>query len=444
LQRSDFTDGENGCFRFLVNGTEIMCKGTNWVPLDAFHSRDKARYAEALALVKDIGCNIVRCWGGNVYEADEFFDFCDRNGIMVWQDFAMGCRWYPQDDAFAATISKEVESVVRRLRNHPSLILWAGDNEIDIMAADTRNPEENRLTRRVIPAVVAANDSTRPYLPSSPYMSPAVYESRGKLEMPENHIWGPRDYFKSEYYRNQKAHFVSETGYHGCPAPESIKKFIEPEYIWPYNNKNPQWILHSSDQEGNEARTLLMANQIKVLFGEIPDNLDDFAAASQISQAEAKKYFIERMRTGRPQKTGIIWWNLLDGWPQMSDAIVDYYFTRKKAYDYVKRTQAPFAVLAADSGDGLDIFACNDTLAEKQGVLEIFDAESDDLLGRYEFTAGINAASLITHIAVDIATPKMLIFKWSVNGEQGFGHHLCFAPPISYKWYKALMEKHGL
>lgn len=443
LQRTDYTDGVNGCFRFLINGTEIMCKGSNWVPLDAFHCRDKERYAKALDMVRDIGCNILRCWGGNVYEADEFFDFCDRNGIMVWQDFAMACRWYPQDDAFAKVMENEVKSVVRRLRNHPSIILWAGDNENDIMAANDRNPEENRLTRSVIPAVVAANDGTRPYLASSPYMSPAVYKDRS-LIMPEDHIWGPRDYFKSDYYRNQKAHFISETGYHGCPAPESIRKFIEPEYVWPYNNHNPQWILHSSDQMGNEARTLLMANQIKVLFGDIPDNLEDFAAASQISQAEAKKYFIERMRTGRPHKTGIIWWNLLDGWPQMSDAVVDYYFTRKKAYDYIKRTQAPFAVLAADTESGVDIFACNDTLKVNRGKLKVLDAETDEVLLTADFEAGENATTKIASLAVNKNKPSMLIFKWESENGNGFCHHLCFAPPISLEWYRALMKKHNL
>ncbi len=442
LERSDYTDGKDGYFRFLINGTEIMCKGSNWVPLDAFHSRDKERYAEALALVKDIGCNILRCWGGNVYEEEEFFDFCDRNGIMVWQDFAMACRWYSQNAEFAGKIAAEVQSVVRRFRNHPSIILWAGDNEVDIMAAASRNPEENKLTREVIPAVVAANDGTRPYLPSSPYMSPAVYESKGKLVSPEDHIWGPRDYFKSDYYRNSKAHFVSETGYHGCPSLESIKKFIDAEYVWPYT-KNPQWILHSSDQEGNEARTLLMANQVKVLFGEIPEKPEEFVTASQISQAEAKKFFIERIRTGRPNKTGIIWWNLLDGWPQMSDAIVDYYFCKKKAYDYVKRAQAPFAILGYDTEDTLDIFACNDTLKDTEGTLEIIDAETDEVIERLQFRAALNATTKLTTLSIG-KKPRMLLFKWKTAEGEGFGHHLCFAPPISLEWYKNLAEKLGL
>ena len=118
LDRTDMTDGANGRFRFLVNGVEILCKGSNWVPLDAFHSRDKARYPEALALVKDIGCNILRCWGGNVYEDHEFYDFCDANGVMIWQDFSMACGHYPQNEEFCGLFFP-IRNAVKRTKNRP-------------------------------------------------------------------------------------------------------------------------------------------------------------------------------------------------------------------------------------------------------------------------------------------------------------------------------------
>ena len=121
-----------GRFNFIVNNKKIMVVGTNWVPMDVYHSRDKSRYKAALEMVEDLGCNIVRCWGGNVYEDHEFFDFCDEHGIMVWQDFAMGCTFYPQRGDFQQMIEREVTSVILKLRNHPSLVLWAGNNEDDI------------------------------------------------------------------------------------------------------------------------------------------------------------------------------------------------------------------------------------------------------------------------------------------------------------------------
>ncbi|MBQ4051418.1 MAG: hypothetical protein IJD13_07285, partial [Oscillospiraceae bacterium] len=202
LQRTDVTDGENGYFRFLVNGVEIMCKGSNWVPLDAFHSRDASRYAEALAMAKDLGCNILRCWGGNVYEDHAFFDFCDENGIMIWQDFAMACYTYPQRESFYEKIREEAASVVREYRHHPSIILWSGDNEVDyayMTGRDTR-PSMNRVTREVLPEAVRVNDIGRPYLTGSPYVDDRLAEQKG-ITASEAHLWGARDYYKADFYK---------------------------------------------------------------------------------------------------------------------------------------------------------------------------------------------------------------------------------------------------
>ena len=127
LDRTDVTiiteEGRKGEFCFLVNGKIVFVLGTNWVPLDAFHSNDSNRLPEALALLDDIGCNMVRCWGGNVYEDHEFFDFCDKNGILVWQDFAMGCATYPQNREFLEKMREETEFIVKKLRGHTSIAI---------------------------------------------------------------------------------------------------------------------------------------------------------------------------------------------------------------------------------------------------------------------------------------------------------------------------------
>lgn len=444
LDRTDTTDGENGQFRFLINGVEIMCKGSNWVPMDAFHSRDAQRYAKALELAKDIGCNILRCWGGNVYEDHEFFDFCDRNGIMVWQDFAMACRIYPETESFKKQLYDEAVKVIRKLRNHPSIILWSGDNEVDQVISGFNDPNKNTLTREVLPKAVRLNDIGRPYLASSPYMSTEAYNKRHLRICPEDHLWGPRDYFKSDYYKNSKAHFVSETGYFGCPSLDSIKKFITPENVWPYKN-NAEWILHSSDQNGNDNRVQQIEKQIKQFFGEVPQAPEDYVIASQISQAEAKKYFIERIRTDRPKKTGIIWWNLLDGWPQMSDAVVDYYYNKKIAYNYIKRSQAPFIIAAGElSNWSLPIYACNDTLEEKSCTVIIKDAETDEVLTEKSFEIGANRTEAIDFLPIYYSDHKLLIMEWDVNGEKGFNHYLCGLLPFNLERYKQLMNKCGL
>lgn len=441
LDRTDVTDGINGRFRFLVNGVEILAKGSNWVPMDVFHSRDAQRYAAALALVKDIGCNILRCWGGNVYEDHAFFDFCDRNGIMVWQDFSMACQNYPQDDRFKRIITEEATAVIRKLRNHPCIILWAGDNEIDVLNQDYGvDPNKNKITREWLPHVVEQNDPYRPFLASSPYIGPEAVNGKS----PEDHLWGPRDYFKSDYYRNDKAHFISETGYHGCPSLESIKKFITPERVWPYKD-NPEWILHSSDQGGWDGRVMLMHDQVAQLFGDIPTDPERYVLASQISQAEAKKYFIERTRVGRPVKSGIIWWNLLDGWPQMSDAVVDYYYDKKLAYHYIKRSQAPFAMMAGElSHWKLPIYACNDTLSERSGHFCVKDAATEELLCEGDFSIGANCSKAVAQLPIYYSDKRVLIIEWCVNGENGYNHYQCGYPPFSLEEYTALIEKYKL
>lgn len=445
LERTDSTDGKNGQFRFVINGIEIMCKGSNWVPLDAFHCRDAGRYEQALALVKDIGCNILRCWGGNVYEDHAFFDFCDRNGIMVWQDFAMACANYPQTEEFKKQITEEVRSVVRKLRNHPSLVLWAGDNEVDtVLNSWNVAPSTNRITREWIPQVIDLNDTGRPYLPSSPYVPDEVFLKKAINRLPEDHVWGTRDYFKADAYKMSLAHFVSETGYHGCPSLNSIRKFISPEKVWPYRD-NAEWTLHSSDQKGNPARVILMEDQVRQLFGTVPEDPETYILASQISQAEAKKYFIERMRVGRPHKTGIIWWNLLDGWPQMSDAVVDYYFVKKLAYSYIKRSQAPF-VIAADElfNWRVSLYACNDTLSEKQGRFTVKDGLSGEVLLEKEFCARENTSTLIGDLPVYYSEKKILIIEWDCGDEQGMNHYVCGYPPLSLDTYKRVLDTYRL
>jgi len=448
LDRRDPEGEDKGQFRFLINGVEIMCKGSNWVPLDAFHSRDAERYGRALALVRDIGCNTLRMWGGNVYEDHAFFDFCDRNGIMVWQDFAMACAQYPETDAFKACIQEEVTAIIRKLRTHPSIVVWAGDNEVDA-CFPMYDPNENLITRHWIPVCVRDNDVGRPYLPSSPYISERMFLKGQRSQvpgsrLPEEHTWGPRDYFKSDFYKNNTAHFISEAGYHGCPSLDSIKKFITPERVWPYHN-NPEWILHSSDQKGCDSRVMLMEKQVRQLFGDVPTVPEDYILASQISQAEAKKYFIERMRIARPEKTGILWWNLLDGWPQMSDAVVDYYFEKKLAYGYIKRAQAPFAVIAGDiEAWCLPVYACNDTLTEKHGHLTVTDAVSGEVLYDADFTAAPNATTPLAKLPTYYSEQKMLLLSWEADGERGFNHYLCGYPPFSFDFYKAMIKKLSL
>ena len=190
---------------------------------------------------------------------------------------------------------------------------------------------------------------------------------------------------------------------------------------------------------------MLMEKQVRQLFGTVPTDPEQYILASQISQAEAKKYFIERIRVGRPNKTGVIWWNLLDGWPQMSDAVVDYYYEKKVAYDYIKRSQAPFTIAADELQSwNLTLYACNDTLHERRGHLVVKDALSDEILHECDFVAAVNTSTPIAKLPIYYSEQKMLIFEWTADGENGFNHYLCGYPPISLELYVRAMKKYNL
>ena len=440
LLRTDTTDGKHGKFEFQINGETVVCKGSNWVPMDAYHSRDKSRYAKALELVKDVGCNILRCWGGNVYESEEFFDFCDKNGVMVWQDFSMACHPYPQDEAFLETIRREATAIIRLYRQHPSIILWSGDNENDALMQNSHTaPSKNRITREILPQVVASEDAGRPFLASSPYVCDELYESKEFEKLPEDHLWGARDYFKSKFYVNSNAHFVSETGYHGCPSVESIKKFIDKDHLWPIYNE--QWTLHSTDWMHNDSRVALMDKQIVQFFGRKAENLDEFSFMSQVSQAEAKKYFIERVRIN-PNKKGIIWWNLLDGWPQMSDAVVDYYYDKKLAYHYIKRSQQPFTIMCDEIFDwGSLVVAANDTRQTVAGEIKITDIESGEVRLQGGFAVAAGQKSTIGKLELRYSDKGMLLLDWFINGQRYFNPYLYGYPAFDVEKYKEWLEK---
>ncbi len=456
LKRTNIIDDNGkGEFKFLINGQPFSAYGTNWVPMDAFHSRDKERLPKALELLRESGSNIVRCWGGNVYEDDMFFDFCDENGIAVWQDFAMACANYPMDETFCEALRDEAEAVIKRLRHHACLFLWAGDNEVDYLVGGYKDPNTNILTREILPRVIDRLDPMRDYLPSSPYLSPEVYAKKmlpTKI-CPEYHLWGPRQYYKQEFYRDVATIFASETGYHGCNSPEGIKKFIAPENLWPWQS-NDAWLVHSTDMVIGEKgpfayRIPLMANQIKVLFGDtVPDNLEDFALASQISQSEAKKYFVERYRTGKVnwERTGIIWWNLLDGWPQFSDAVIDYNYYRKLAHFTIMRSQTPTCLMFADKSHingKIELIALNDPMEEKSVYYKVSDVETGKILLDGTTVLKPNGAIKLAELdATDDAA--LLLIEYTVDSKDYTNHFLCGKPTYDYAQVRDWLKKANL
>jgi beta-mannosidase len=456
LKRSDITlPDKRGEFVFIVNGEKIFAKGTNWVPLDAFHSRDKDHLNEVFSMLVDLNCNMVRCWGGNVYESEEFYDLCDINGILVWQDFALGCARYPQSHDLAFKIQKEAEVIIPMIRNHPSLALWAGNNENDVslswIGLDHIDPNTDRISRVVLPEAVRELDPFTDYLPSSPYVSPAVFENGfDKNTMPEVHLWGPRGYFKAPFYTNVNAHFVSEIGYHGCPSRATLEEMMNKEFIYPWNSDgswNEQWVTKSvaafpTQTEFGQTRNTLMTNQIRAVFGKVPSELDNFILASQSVQAEAMKFFIESWRIKKGNRSGILWWNLRDGWPIVSDAIVDYYNRKKLAYQYIKRSQVDVCVIIDEEKNGYhELIVVNDTRKIFKGIVTVTDAESNKILIKDNFSVEVNGKTTIGKIPHPDGQYLWLI-KWQPeNGHLYKNHYLVGDPPFSFEIYEEWLNK---
>ena len=365
------------------------------MPLDALHSRDAARLEETFAMALDLNCNMLRCWGGNVYEDHAFFELCDANGVLVWQDFSLACFLYPQDREFCDAIRAEAEFIIRKLRNHPSLALWAGNNEIDSVGFDwwplKSDPNRwDKLSREVLAQAVQTFDPVRDYLPSSPYYAPElIAEGAPHGRKPEDHLWGPRNDFKGDFYMKSNAHFVSEIGYHGCPSPASMRDMLDPEAVWPWR-ENDQWLTRAvrpmPGEDGYNYRIPLMARQIAVLFDSEPQTLEEFCLASQISQAEADKFFIEKWRSEKEWRGGLLWWNVRDCWPILSDAVVDWYGRRKLAYAYIKASQRDVCTIVTEAAQGVHRpVVVNDTSRPVSGVVTIRDGESGEVLLHADF-----------------------------------------------------------
>ena len=489
LDRTSVIDEDGtGKFEFVINGKKVFILGTNWVPLDAFPSQNEKRLDRGLRMVEDIGCNMIRCWGGNVYESDTFFEFCDEHGIMIWQDFIMGCAYYPQYASFCEALRAEAIAAVKRLRSHPSLVLWAGDNECDAFCKGNKkngvslDPNDNVLTRRVLPEVLQTYDPFRPYLPSSPYVDPVAFATGRPLS--EEHLWGPRNYFKSSYYKNSQARFASETGFHGCPSPDSLKRFIGTDHLWPHMREDgrpdEEWLAHAASMELEdigpyEYRINLMNRQVAELFGSLPDEspeqirqsrnspevakrfhekiremfasspapLEDYARASQIFQAEGFKFMIEHFRIRKATHGGLIWWNLLDGWPQISDAVVDYYFCKKLAYDYIANSQQPLCLMFDEPVDGkITLYAANDLPTAQTLTYRVTRVSDGTVLLEGDCTVDESGITKLESLPVTEEEREWYLIEWTdATGTIGHNHFVSNIRGISYETYLTCLQK---
>lgn len=213
---------------------------------------------------------------------------------------------------------------------------------------------------------------------------------------------------------------------------ESLKKYIPPENLSSWLNSDV-WDTHNTDyirfRRRGYNRIGLMQDQVELLFGQVPEDLETFAKLSQISQAEAKKFFIERTRIKKWRRTGIIWWNLLDGWPQISDAVVDDYFVKKLAYEYIKRVQQPIAVLMDELQDwGHAVWLCNDSRESRMVSYKVWNGDTGEVYLEGETLSPANENVKLGVIRELAGQQKLYLITWSVDGREVGNHYLSGFP----------------
>lgn len=383
-------DSVGESFFFRVNGAPVFARGANVVPPDHFTPRsDSAAYARMVADAVAANMNMLRVWGGGVYLPDVFYDLADEAGILIWQDFMFANTLVPGDSAFVASVAAEAEDQVRRLRRHPSLAIWCGNNEIaegwanwgwQAEYAPDVLPRVETAYRRIfeesLPGAVSRLDPGRPYVPSSPRHGWGRAES---LTEGDSHYWGVwwgLEPFR--VYAEKLPRFASEFGFQALPDPVTVAAFGGASGIGapgrgassgggaPPSLSDPVMRAHQKHPAGYETIRTYLEREWPV---PPDDSLDAWSYVSQLAQAEGVGLALEAHRRSWPRTGGTLYWQLNDTWPVVSWSGLDS-FGRWKALHYRARDVfAPVAVLADAWSDTVAVWVASDTPV--QGRLEV-------------------------------------------------------------------------
>lgn len=358
-------------FTFVVNGAPVFAKGANMIPFDSFPSSvTRDRYREVLQAARAANMNMVREWGGGIYESDDFYDICDELGLMVWQEFMFGGDMVPGGLAFQENVRQEATQQVKRLRDHPSIVLWCGNNEIEAgwqvwadrlaFKESIMPPARERvwqdyvvLFHDLIKSVAEQYSSPTPYWPSSPsadFEAPPNSQDNGDM-----HYWGVWHALEPiDNYNLQDPRFMSEFGFQSFPEMRTIQSFAAPDQL---AIDSTVMMSHQKNHGGNE-------RILTYILREYPEPKDfaSFVYASQVQQAEAIKVGAEHLRRNRPRTMGALFWQLNDCWPVASWSSIDY-FGRWKALQYYARRFYSDLLVSPYAHDGIvDVYIVSDKM----------------------------------------------------------------------------------
>ncbi|RKN41263.1 glycoside hydrolase family 2 protein [Streptomyces hoynatensis] len=376
----DTTPDEIGTpFTFVVNGTRIFAKGANWIPDDHFLTRiTRERLERRVDQAVAAHMNMLRVWGGGIYETEDFYDVCDERGILVWQDFLLACSAYPEEEPLWSEFEAEARENVARLTSHPSLALWNGGNENlwGFMDWGWQQQLEGRTWglryyTELFPRIVAELDPTRAYADGSPY-SPR-FSPQDKHPNDQDHgtrheweVWNRLDYTT---YRNHVPRFCSEFGFQGPPTWATLTDWVHDEPLTP---TSPAFLLHQKAEDGNGKLDRGLAPHLPDLPDPAePGHFAEWHWATQLNQARAVAYGIEHFRSWWPRTAGTLVWQLNDCWPVTSWAAVDGEERPKPLWYGLRHAYAP-RLLTVQPRDGRPtLIAVNDTDAPWNGQVEV-------------------------------------------------------------------------
>ena len=372
-------DSIGAAFYFKINGVSTFAKGANYIPQDVFIPRvKKEQYKHILSAAASANMNMIRVWGGGIYENDIFYDLCDSLGLMVWQDFMFACSMYPNTKEFINSINVEAIDNVKRLRNHPSIVLWCGNNEVlsawkrwgwekDVITNQSKEIAAklwntyDTIFHKTLPKVIENNSPQTPYWSASPSSSPGIKSSNNAGDMHYWGVWWGGEPFTA--YETEIPRFMSEYGFQSFPEFSTVKRFAKPK---DYNIYSAVMKSHQRSSIGNKTIEKYLLRQYKK-----PKDFQSFLYVSQLLQAYGIRLGAEAHRRNRDRCMGSLYWQLNDCWPVASWSSIDYYGRWKALHYEIKKAFSNVIVSHQLKNDTLSCFVVSDSLNSFYGTLQI-------------------------------------------------------------------------
>ncbi len=341
-------------FAFVINGLKIFAMGANYIPEEQIlPRRSRERTEQLLEACIDANYNMIRVWGGGIYPDDWFYELCDRMGLLVWQDCMFACSAYKADGEFCENVSAEIKDNAKRIRNHPCLAMWCGNNEVESMWEGWGLPQEQqhyredylRLFEDVIPKALKNNDPQTFYWCSSP-SSGGGFKGSSDQHRGDQHywaVWHSLKPFEDYYYHTFR--FCSEFGFESLPSIKTVRSFAEPKDM---NLCSPVMEAHQKCEQGTEKIMYYLAQ-----MSHYPYTFEGLIYATQMVQSDAIRINVENMRRDRGVSMGSLYWQVNDSNPVISWASVDSFMRRKPLHYTAKRFYAPVLLSAADNDPDL-------------------------------------------------------------------------------------------